>query len=183
MPLVNNEDDIPWRNEGQGWGEDGNNFVASVKSFTGWGYFDFRQPDERHDYNLGFQSIPVNWQISSDRKWEFFKLLAEITGSPGTPKVDIEFSGRIGEKMEVYIERGPENINIQKLELIVNNQVVGQSTQVPAEFTVDELGKNIMSDNHWIKVRLTYEIEGREVVVESPYYNNPWWPYGGPSQD
>ena len=127
--------------------------------------------------------IPVNWQISSDRKWEFFKLLAEITGSPGTPKVDIEFSGRIGEKMEVYIERGPENINIQKLELIVNNQVVGQSTQVPAEFTVDELGKNIMSDNHWIKARLTYEIEGREVVVESPYYNNPWWPYGGPSQD
>ncbi len=183
MPLVNNEDDIPWRNEDQGWGEDGNNFVASVKSYTGWGYFDFRRPDERHDYNLGFQSIPVNWQISSDRKWDFFKLLAEITGSPGTPKVDIEFSGRIGEKMEVYIERGPENINIQKLELIVNNQVVGQSTQVPAEFTVDELGKNIMSDNHWIKARLTYEIEGREVVVESPYYNNPWWPYGGPSQD
>ena len=183
MPLVNNEDDIPWRNEDQGWGEEGNNFVASVKSYTSWGYFDFRLPDEREDYNLGFQSIPVNWQISSDRKWDFFKLLAEITGSPGTPKVDIKFSSRVGEKVEVYIEGGPENINIQKLELIVNNQVVGQSTQVPAEFTVDELGKNIMSDNHWIKARLTYDIEGREVVVESPYHKNPWWPYGGPSQD
>ncbi len=34
MPLVNNEDDIPWRNADQGWGEVGNNFVASVKSFT-----------------------------------------------------------------------------------------------------------------------------------------------------
>lgn len=183
MPLVINEDDIPWRNENQGWGEEGNNFVTSVKSNTGWGYFDFRLPEERHDYNLGFQSIPVNWQISSDRKWDFFKLLAEITGSPGTPKIDIDFSSKVGEKLDVHIEGGPVNINIRMLELIVNTQVVGQSSQIPAVFTADDIGKAFMADKHWIKARLTYVIEGREVVVESPYYINPWWPYGGISQD
>ncbi len=183
MPLVNNEDDIPWRNEEQGWGEEGNNFVASVKSFTGWGYFDFRRPDEHHDYNLGFQSIPVNWQISSDRKWDFFNLLAEITGSPGTPKVDIEFSRRIGEKMEITMEGGPDNIEFQNLELIINNRVIAELPQIPVEIFVDEIEKNFMAEEHWIKARLTYKIEGREVIVESPYYRNPWWPYGGIWQD
>lgn len=183
MPLVNNEDDIPWRNENQGWGEEGNNFVASVKSYTGWGYFDFRRPNERYDYNQGFQSIPVNWQISSDRKWDFFRMLAKITGSPGTPKIDIDFSRRIGEKLNVTIEDGPSNINIQHLELIVNNRTVAESSQIPAEFYVDTIDNDFMADEHWVKARLTYSIEGREIVVESPYYKNPWWPYGGLWQD
>ena len=179
MPLVNNEDDIPWRNEDQGWGENGNNFVASVKSYTGWGYFDFRRPDERHEYNLGFQSVPANWQISSERKWEFFELLAEITDSPGTPKIDIEFSPAIGEKMEVTIEEEPADFEINKIELIVNNEVVAESTQIPKEFTADQIEKDFMAGEHWIKARLTYVIGDREIVVESPYYRNPWWPYGG----
>lgn len=179
MPLVNNEDDIPWRNPDQGWGEEGNNFVASVKSYTGWGYLDFRRPDERDDYNLGFQSIPVNWQISSDRKWDFFSLLAEVTGSPGTPKIELSFSGSIGESMEVVMGGGPENINIGKLELIINNQTVAESTEIPANFIGSDIEKNFMKEEHWIKARLTYEIDGREVIVESPYYKNPWWPYGG----
>jgi hypothetical protein len=104
MPLVNNEDDIPWRNPDQGWREEGNNFVASVKSYTSWGYFDFRLPDERHDYNQGFQSVPVNWHISSERKRDFFNLLAEITGSPGTPIIVLDFSQRIGERIDLKIE-------------------------------------------------------------------------------
>jgi hypothetical protein len=183
MPLVNNEDDIPWRNEDQGWGESGNNFVASVKSYTGWGYFDFRRPIERYDYNQGFQSIPVNWQISSDRKRDFFRLLAEVTGSPGTPKIDISFSGRIGESMDVAIGEGPENINVRKLELIINNQTVAESMQIPAQFHMDEIEKNFMAADHWIKARLTYDIAGRVIVVESPYYRNPWWPYGGLVQE
>jgi len=29
----------------------------------------------------GYQSVPVNWGISSDRKKGFFQLLREITGS------------------------------------------------------------------------------------------------------
>jgi hypothetical protein len=179
MPLVNNEDDIPWRNPDQGWGEDGNNLVASVKSFTGWGYFDFRLPDERNDYNLGFQSIPVNWQISSDRKRDFFNLLAEITGSPGTPAIDLDFSPLIGESIDVRIEGGPEGIEIEKLELIVNNRTVAVSGKVPEAFYPGEIDKNLLDGEHWIKASLTYVRGGRMVIVESPWYKNPWWPYGG----
>jgi hypothetical protein len=31
-------------------------------------------------FNDGYQSVPVNWSISSDRKRAFFRLLGEITG-------------------------------------------------------------------------------------------------------
>jgi hypothetical protein len=179
MPLVNNEDDIPWRNPNQGWGEDGNNFVASVKSYTGWGYFDFRLPAERNAYNLGFQSVPVNWQISSERKRDFFGLLAEITGSPGTPSIDLDFSRITGEKIDVRIKGGPSDIGIEKLELIVNNHIVAVSDQAPEVFFPDKIDPRILEGDHWIKARLTYFIEGREIIVESPYYQNPWWPYGG----
>ena len=82
-PIVNNEDDRPWRgqgNHGANWGTEGitNNFVACVRNYASWGYFDFRQRNE--EFDEGFQSVPVNWQISSDRKRGFFNLLAEITG-------------------------------------------------------------------------------------------------------
>lgn len=42
------------------------------------GYFDFRRSGEGFDE--GFQSVPVNWTISSDRKRAFFNLVKEITG-------------------------------------------------------------------------------------------------------
>jgi hypothetical protein len=73
MPIVNNEDDQPWRTAEQGWGEDGNNFTECVKNYASWGFFDFRFENEHNDYNQGFQSIPVNWQISSERKRDFFE--------------------------------------------------------------------------------------------------------------
>lgn len=56
-----------------------NNFTAAVGEHASWGFFDFRRQGEGFDE--GFQSVPVNWGISSARKREFFKLLAEITGS------------------------------------------------------------------------------------------------------
>lgn len=89
-PIVNNEDDSPWSprklDPGQqppGWDTEGitNNFMACVKHYVSWGYFDWRKDDEGFDD--GFQSVPVNWQISSERKRIFFNLLAEITGSEG----------------------------------------------------------------------------------------------------
>ncbi|HSV99600.1 MAG TPA: hypothetical protein VLI39_05470 [Sedimentisphaerales bacterium] len=79
QPIVNNEDDRPWRDEHQGWGDKGNNFVVCVENYASWGYFDFRGPDEA--FHEGFQSVPVNWQISSDRKRAFFGLMARITGA------------------------------------------------------------------------------------------------------
>ncbi len=56
-----------------------NNFVAAVGEHASWGYFDFRMKDE--GFEEGYQSVPVNWGISSARKRGFFKLLAEITGA------------------------------------------------------------------------------------------------------
>ncbi len=183
MPLVNNEDDIPWRNPDQGWDEEGNNFVASVKSYTSWGYFDFRLPGEVYDYNQGFQSIPVNWHISSERKRDFFDLLAEITDSPGTPVINLDFSRRIGERIDLNVNGGPADIEIEKLELIVNNETALELNEIPEEIYVENIDYDIMAGEHWIKARLTYIRDGREVIIESPYYNNPWWPYGGLWQD
>lgn len=56
-----------------------NNFTAAVSERAGWGYFDFRMKGE--SYPDGYQSVPVNWRLSSERKRGFFQLLAEITGS------------------------------------------------------------------------------------------------------
>ncbi len=71
-PIVNNEDDRPWRDDHQGWGDEGNNFVTCVENYVSWGYFDFRLPNEdmeKHKhFGEGYQSVPVNWGISSDRK-------------------------------------------------------------------------------------------------------------------
>ena len=40
-----------------------NNFTAAVSEYASWGYFDFRMKDEGFDE--GYQSVPVNWGISS----------------------------------------------------------------------------------------------------------------------
>ena len=55
-----------------------NNFVAALFEYASWGYFDFRMKGEGFDE--GYQSVPVNWKISSERKRGFFKVLRDITG-------------------------------------------------------------------------------------------------------
>lgn len=55
-----------------------NNFTSAVGERASWGYFDFRMKGEGFDD--GYQSVPVNWGISSARKRGFFKLLAEMIG-------------------------------------------------------------------------------------------------------
>lgn len=71
-PVVFNEDDH------FNFDQPMNNFVAATSVYASWGYFDFRMKDE--SYDEGYQSIPVNWRISSDRKKGFFNKLKEITG-------------------------------------------------------------------------------------------------------
>ena len=71
MPILFNEDDhfdfdLPE-----------NNFMAAVSRGASWGYFD---PGE-NNYLDGYQSPPVNWGLSSDRKRAFFQLLRTMTGS------------------------------------------------------------------------------------------------------
>ncbi len=72
MPIVFNEDDH------FEFDKPLNNFTAAVGERASWGYFDFRMKGEGFDD--GYQSVPVNWKISSERKRGFFKLLREITG-------------------------------------------------------------------------------------------------------
>jgi hypothetical protein len=55
-----------------------NNFTAAVASHASWGFFDYRMKGE--GFADGYQSVPVNWGISSDRKRGFFRLVGEITG-------------------------------------------------------------------------------------------------------
>jgi hypothetical protein len=71
-PILFNEDDHfdfdkPW-----------NNCIAAVSEYASWGYFDYRMRGE--GFADGYQSVPVDWRISSARKRGFFKLLSEITG-------------------------------------------------------------------------------------------------------
>lgn len=178
VPIVNNEDDRPWLDAHQGWEESGNNFVAAVKNYASWGYFDFRLDNEQHDFNLGYQSIPVNWHITSKRKQDFFDLCADITGSPGTPKVFIDFSTEVG-KLEVRIEQSPQDVQIKSVDLVMNNEIIATLTHTPYVYEVQ--GANVKEQ--WIKARVGYLIHDRQVSVESLYQKNPWWPYGGPEID
>ena len=73
MPILFNEDDH------FNFDKPVNNFVAAVKAYASWGYFDYRLTKEE-GFDEGYQSVPVNWGISSDRKKAFFNKVEEITG-------------------------------------------------------------------------------------------------------
>ena len=73
MPILFNEDDH------FDFDKPENNFTAAIGEYASWGYFDYRMEDEGFDD--GYQSVPVNWGISSPRKKAFFAKLAEITGA------------------------------------------------------------------------------------------------------
>ena len=73
QPIVYNEDDH------FEFDKPDNHFVAAVESGASWGFFDYRRSRER--FEDGFQSLPVDWTISSARKRGFFGLLKEITGA------------------------------------------------------------------------------------------------------
>lgn len=72
IPIVVNEDDH------FDFDQPDNNFTAAVKEHVSWGFFDFRMKNETFDD--GYQSVPVNWGISSGRKKGFFGLLRQIAG-------------------------------------------------------------------------------------------------------
>jgi len=72
MPILFNEDDH------FDFDKPRNNFTTAVEAYASWGYFDYRMPNEGFDD--GYQSVPVNWGISSPRKKAFFDLLRDITG-------------------------------------------------------------------------------------------------------
>ncbi len=77
-PILFTEDDHFDFNEPE------NNFRSALSAYASWGYFD---PGDAAggsatfgDYCNGYQNIPVNWSLNTDRKRGFFNLLSEITG-------------------------------------------------------------------------------------------------------
>lgn len=74
-PIVFNEDDH------FDFDQPENNMLAAVSEHASWGFFDYRQKDE--GYEQGYQSVPVDWGVSSDRKRGFFSLVQKLTGAAG----------------------------------------------------------------------------------------------------
>lgn len=72
MPIVFNEDDH------FDFDQDENNMSSAIRSYASWGYFDYRMDGE--SFEDGYQSVPVDWSISSDRKKAFFSKLKEVSG-------------------------------------------------------------------------------------------------------
>jgi hypothetical protein len=72
-PILFNEDDH------FNFDKENNNFTAALKSYASWGYFDYRMKNET--FVDGYQSVPVDWGINSERKIQFFNLLKDITGA------------------------------------------------------------------------------------------------------
>lgn len=79
MPIVFNEDDH------FDFDQPVNNFLAATAEHASWGYFDPGPAAGggafHSDYTEGFQNVPVNWRLTTQRKRSFFALLQEITGS------------------------------------------------------------------------------------------------------
>jgi hypothetical protein len=79
MPIVYNEDDhfdfdAPL-----------NNLGVAFANYASWGFFD---PGEgaggsaaRGDYRHGYQLVPVNWSLSTERKRAFFATIRRLTGA------------------------------------------------------------------------------------------------------
>jgi hypothetical protein len=76
QPLLINEDDH------FDFDSPDNDMLAAIEEYCGWGFFDYRQIRER--FEDGYQSLPVDWGINSERKKAFFGLLAKVTGSGST---------------------------------------------------------------------------------------------------
>ena len=78
MPIVFNEDDH------FDFDQPLNNCRAATAEHASWGYFDPGPAAGggafHSDYIEGFQNVPVNWRLNTERKRSFFALVEEISG-------------------------------------------------------------------------------------------------------
>jgi len=72
QPFVFNEDDH------YSFDLEDYNMKAAIESYASWGFFDYRREGEA--FEEGFQSIPVDWSVNSERKKAFFNKVKDITG-------------------------------------------------------------------------------------------------------
>ena len=73
QPILFNEDDHFCFDQAD------NHMLAALSEHASWGYFDYRMEGE--GFREGYQSVPVDWSTSSERKRGFFELTASVTGS------------------------------------------------------------------------------------------------------
>jgi hypothetical protein len=77
MPIVFNEDDH------YAFDQRTNNLIVATSRHASWGYFDAGPgaggSTARSNYVEGYQNVPVNWGLSTERKRQFFELVREIT--------------------------------------------------------------------------------------------------------
>lgn len=73
-PIVFNEDDH------YDFDKEQNNFKMAIENRASWGFFDFRREGETN-IEEGFQSVPVDWKVSSARKKAFFEYVKTIVNS------------------------------------------------------------------------------------------------------
>lgn len=69
-PIVFNEDDH------FDFDRPANNMTSAIAAYASWGYFD----PGRNDYEDGYQSVPVRWDLNTDRKRAFFDEVRVLAG-------------------------------------------------------------------------------------------------------
>jgi hypothetical protein len=78
MPIVVNEDDH------FDFDRPINNLLTALAHRASWGFFDpgpgAGGKGARSNYRDGFQNVPVNWGLTTERKRAFFDLVRQITG-------------------------------------------------------------------------------------------------------
>ena len=70
MPVLFNEDDH------FDFDQPVNNMRKALESYASWGYID----PGKNDYVDGYQSMPVNWGLNTERKKAFFAFVRQVTG-------------------------------------------------------------------------------------------------------
>ena len=60
-----------------------NNMMNAIRAYASWGFFDPGPGREsgKGNYQDGYQSVPVNWGINTQRKRDFFAAVKKVTGS------------------------------------------------------------------------------------------------------
>ena len=71
MPILFNEDDH------FDFEQPRNNMLAALSRYASWGYFD----PGKNDYEDGYQSVPVNWGLNTERKQAFFDFARNVSGA------------------------------------------------------------------------------------------------------
>ncbi len=83
LPIILNEDDH------FDFAQPENNFTTAIAHRASWGFFDpgagAGGAGARSDYAEGYQLVPVNWAINTERKRGFFRLVAAIVGVESPP--------------------------------------------------------------------------------------------------